>query len=131
MDSLALIALAEGGFDPLKLDHFSNFFWTLIIFFAALAPIWIVVMKPVTRALTERDAKASEAIEKAQAASREAESARAAVEANLRDANQKAAALLADWTRALKRFIKVMPDDYARVLAERAAKDIEAAIAGD
>ena len=96
MDSLALIALADGGFDPLKLDHFSNFFWTLIIFFAALAPIWIVVMKPVTRALTERDAKASEAIEKAQAASREAESARAAVEANLRDANQKAAALLAD-----------------------------------
>ncbi|MBJ7334579.1 MAG: hypothetical protein JHD05_08180, partial [Thermoleophilia bacterium] len=42
-----------------------------------------------------------------------------------------AAALLADWTNTLKRFIKVMPDDYARVLAERAAKDIEAAIAGD
>ena len=34
-------------------------------------------------------------------------------------------------TGRLKRFIKVMPDDYARVLAERAAKDIEAAIAGD
>jgi glutamate synthase domain-containing protein 2/glutamate synthase domain-containing protein 1/glutamate synthase domain-containing protein 3 len=42
-----------------------------------------------------------------------------------------AVALLTDWTNALKRFIKVMPDDYARVLAERAAKDIEAAIAGD
>jgi glutamate synthase (NADPH/NADH) large chain len=42
-----------------------------------------------------------------------------------------AAALLKDWTGALKRFVKVMPDDYARVLAERAAKDEEAAIAGD
>jgi hypothetical protein len=27
--------------------------------------------------------------------------------------------------------VKVMPDDYARVLAERAARDEEAAIAGD
>ena len=42
-----------------------------------------------------------------------------------------AAALLKDWTGSLKRFVKVMPDDYARVLAERAAKDEEAAIAGD
>ena len=42
-----------------------------------------------------------------------------------------AAALLKDWTGALRRFVKVMPDDYARVLAERAAKDEEAAIAGD
>jgi glutamate synthase domain-containing protein 2/glutamate synthase domain-containing protein 3 len=42
-----------------------------------------------------------------------------------------AAALLKDWTGALKRFVKVMPDDYARVLAERAARDEEAAIAGD
>ena len=39
-----------------------------------------------------------------------------------------AAALLKDWTAALRRFVKVMPDDYARVLAER---DAEAAIAGD
>ncbi|MGI9186353.1 MAG: glutamate synthase-related protein, partial [Gaiellales bacterium] len=42
-----------------------------------------------------------------------------------------AAALLKDWTGALRRFVKVMPDDYARVLAERAASDDEAAIAGD
>ncbi len=42
-----------------------------------------------------------------------------------------AAALLKDWTGALRRFVKVMPDDYARVLAERAARDEEAAIAGD
>jgi glutamate synthase domain-containing protein 2/glutamate synthase domain-containing protein 3 len=42
-----------------------------------------------------------------------------------------AAALLKDWNAALKRFVKVMPDDYARVLAERAATDDEAAIAGD
>jgi glutamate synthase (NADPH/NADH) large chain len=39
--------------------------------------------------------------------------------------------LLADWPAALARFVKVMPDDYARVLAERAAADAEAAIAGD
>ncbi len=39
--------------------------------------------------------------------------------------------LLADWPAALARFVKIMPDDYARVLAERAAKDSEAAIAGD
>jgi glutamate synthase domain-containing protein 3 len=39
--------------------------------------------------------------------------------------------LLADWPAALAHFVKVMPDDYARVLAERAARDSEAAIAGD
>ncbi|MFM7692685.1 MAG: glutamate synthase subunit alpha, partial [Actinomycetota bacterium] len=39
--------------------------------------------------------------------------------------------LLGAWPQALERFVKVMPDDYARVLAERAAKDSEAAIAGD
>ena len=68
METLALIpmAAAEGGFNPLDLAGNGGFFWTLIIFLVALAPIWIVVMKPVTRALLERDAKASEAIEKAQ-----------------------------------------------------------------
>ena len=42
-----------------------------------------------------------------------------------------AKALLNDWPAALKQFVKVMPDDYARVLAERASVDVEAAIAGD
>ena len=41
------------------------------------------------------------------------------------------AVLVARDCGALKRFVKVMPDDYARVLAERAARDEEAAIAGD
>jgi len=42
-----------------------------------------------------------------------------------------AKSLLGEWPQALRRFVKVMPDDYARVLAERAAADTEAAIAGD
>jgi glutamate synthase domain-containing protein 3 len=42
-----------------------------------------------------------------------------------------AATLLQRWPAAADRFVKVMPDDYARVLAERAAADTEAAIAGD
>ena len=49
----------------------------------------------------------------------------------LRTDSPIAAALLKDWNGSLRRFVKVMPDDYARVLAERAAKDEEAAIAGD
>ena len=39
--------------------------------------------------------------------------------------------LLLAWPQSLERFVKVMPDDYARVLAERAQADAEAAIAGD
>ncbi len=39
--------------------------------------------------------------------------------------------LLTAWPQSASRFLKVMPDDYARVLAERAQADAEAAIAGD
>ncbi len=39
--------------------------------------------------------------------------------------------LLTKWNESVRHFVKVMPDDYARVLAEQAATDTEAAIAGD
>ena len=45
--------------------------------------------------------------------------------------NNEAEQLLLAWPQSLERFVKVMPDDYARVLAERAQADAEAAIAGD
>ena len=61
---------------------------------------------------------------------------RALLEGLLREHRERtgspvADALLRDWPGSVQRFVKVMPDDFARVLAERAAADAEAAIAGD
>lgn len=133
METLALIAMAPvsegGGFNPLDLAGNGGFFWTLIIFLVALAPIWIVVMKPVTRALVERDAKASEAIEKAQAASRDAENARAAVEARLKEANAQAAAILADArgrAEEVEKSLKEQAGREAAAMLERAKSEIKA-----
>ncbi len=39
--------------------------------------------------------------------------------------------LLADWDASLGRFVKVMPNDLRRVLAERAEQDEGLAVAGD
>jgi glutamate synthase domain-containing protein 3 len=44
-----------------------------------------------------------------------------------RTGSARAEALLEDWDGALERFVKVMPRDYARVLAERAEAAAEAA----
>jgi F-type H+-transporting ATPase subunit b len=131
VETLALISMAaaEGGFNPLDLAGNGGFFWTLIIFLAALAPIWIVVMKPVTRALLERDAKASEAIEKAQAASRDAESAKNAVEARLREANAQAAALMSEARARAEEVEKNLKEQAAReagAMLERAKAEIKA-----
>jgi glutamate synthase domain-containing protein 3 len=44
-------------------------------------------------------------------------------EHQLRTGSPKAAELLANWETAKTRFVKVMPTEYRRVLAERAARD--------
>ncbi len=44
--------------------------------------------------------------------------------------SESAKRVLADWDAALAKFVKVMPKDYKRVLAERAERDL-AAVAGD
>ena len=46
--------------------------------------------------------------------------------------SETAKRVLADWDAALTKFVKVMPKDYKRVLAERAERERElAAVAGD
>jgi len=90
------LAAAEGGFNPLDVADGGGFLWTLIIFLVAAPFIWTVVMGPVTRALEERDGKASKAIAEAQKASSDAERARAEVEAALAEARVSAARLIAD-----------------------------------
>ena len=47
---VTMAAEGGGGFDPLDLAGFGNFFWTLLIFLVALPFIWKVVMGPVTAA---------------------------------------------------------------------------------
>jgi len=95
--ALALLApAAEGGFNPLDVAGAGNFLWTLIIFLVAAPFIWMVVMGPVTRALEERDGKASRAIAEAQKASVDAERARAEVEVALGEARAEAAKLISE-----------------------------------
>ena len=46
---------------------------------------------------------------------------------HLHTGSKRARALLDDWENALKRFIKVMPRDYARALKQLEAERLEAA----
>ena len=73
-----------------------NFFWTLLIFFAALPFMWSQVMGKISAALEERDAHTARAIEAAEKASSEAEKARADVEVALGEAQAQAAQLLSE-----------------------------------
>lgn len=89
--ALAAVPKEGGGFNPLDFTQFGILIWTLIIFGAALFPIWKVVMGPITKALLDRDHKAESAIVAAEEARRETEKARAEVEARLEQARVEAA----------------------------------------
>jgi F-type H+-transporting ATPase subunit b len=89
------ILMAEGGFNPLNVNGFGSFFWTLLIFAAAIVPMWKVVFGKIAKGLGERDEAAKAAIVAAERASEEAEKSRAAVEVALGEAQAEAAKLLA------------------------------------
>lgn len=94
MTFTSAIAIAEGGFNPLDVSASGGMLWTIVIFAVALPFMWKVVFGQITAALSERDAKASEAIVAAQRASEEAEKSRAAVEVALGEAHVEASKLL-------------------------------------
>jgi F-type H+-transporting ATPase subunit b len=130
MNLATLLLLAEGGgFNPLDLSGIGGTFWTLVIFAAALLPIWKLVMGPVTRALEARDEKVSSAIASAEQASRDAEAARAAVETSLRDAQVEAGRII-DSARAraetVERELKDQAGREAQALLTRAKAEIRA-----
>ena len=83
-----------GGFNPLDFTQLGVMLWTLIIFGAALFPIWKIVMGPIARGLLDRDRKAESAIAAAEEARRDTEKARAEVEARLAEARAEAARTL-------------------------------------
>src|SRR6188768_1602038 len=89
--TLAALPKEGGGFNPLDFTQLGILIWTLIIFLAALFPIWKVVMGPVTKALLDRDKKPEAAIVAAEQARRDTEKARAEVEARLAEARVEAA----------------------------------------
>ncbi len=94
MQGTFVLALAEGGFNPLDVGGAGNFIWTLVIFVIALPFMWKVVFGPITQALYERDSKANEAILAAERASEQAEKSRAEVEVALGEAQAEASKLL-------------------------------------
>ncbi len=91
---IALLSSEGAGFNPIDFSGLSGLLWTVIIFVGALAPIWIMVMGPISRALLARDEEASRAIAIAEKASSEAEAARAEVEVRLGEARSEAAKLV-------------------------------------
>lgn len=130
MSHLPILLLAEGGgFNPLDLSGIGGTFWTLVIFGIALVPIWKLVMGPITRALEERDEKAAAGLAAAQKASEEAQSARAAVEAQLRQAQLEAAKIV-DAARGraevVERELKETAGREAQALLTRAKSEIQA-----
>jgi F-type H+-transporting ATPase subunit b len=130
MHLLLLLAPSEGGgFDPLDLSQGGNTLWTWVIFLVTLPLAWKMVMGPITRALEERDERATEAIASAERASQEAQEARAEVEIKLGEAQTSAAQLLSEAReRAESREREIM--DTARkeadAMIERARTDIDA-----
>jgi F-type H+-transporting ATPase subunit b len=124
-----LLSAEGGGFNPLDLSGIGGTFWTLVIFAVALVPIWKFVMGPVTRALEARDDKVASAIASAERASKDAEAARAAVEANLREAQVEAGRIVdAARSRAesLERELKDQAGREAQALLTRAKAEIRA-----
>lgn len=130
MLQLPILLLAEGGgFNPLDLSGIGGTFWTLVIFAVALVPIWKLVMGPITRALEARDEAAAAGLAAAQKASQEAQSARAAVESQLREAQVEAAKIL-DAARGraevVERDLKDTAGREAQAMLVRAKSEIQA-----
>ncbi len=130
MQNLFVLALLSDSYDPMDPAGFGGTIWTLIIFACALPVIWIVVMGPVTRALTARDEQALAAIESAEKANQEAEKVRAEVEVKLGEAQASAAKMMSEAReRAEKREHEVIEaaKKEAEALRERAKADIDTA----
>jgi F-type H+-transporting ATPase subunit b len=130
---LVLIAAAaeesHGGFNPFDPVGVGGMLWTWVIFLGALFPVWKFVMGPVTRALTERDDRARDAIAAAGRAAEEAESARAEVEVRLGEAKAEAAKLMNEARERASVREKEMVDEAqqkSRDLIESARRAIQA-----
>jgi F-type H+-transporting ATPase subunit b len=126
----SMIAVAEegGGFNPLDLAQFGGLFWTVVIFGVALVPIWKMVMGPITKALEARDERANAAVVAAAQASKDAESAKVAVEAKLAEAQAEAAKLVDAARGRAEAVEKQLKDDAAKTasaLLERARAEIK------
>ncbi|MEZ6019486.1 MAG: F0F1 ATP synthase subunit B [Planctomycetota bacterium] len=95
-------------------------FWTLVIFLIALPFMWKLVFGPITQALSDRDGRANAAIEAAERAGVEAESAQAAVEVALGEARMEAQKLVAS--------AKDRAEVRERDIVDNARKEAEAMI---
>ncbi|HKD99480.1 MAG TPA: F0F1 ATP synthase subunit B [Planctomycetota bacterium] len=121
--------VAEGGsFNPLDLDTWSNGFWTIVIFLAALGPMWIIVWGPMAKALEKRDQDAEAAVKAAEAARAAAEQARSDVERRLGDAQKESAKLIGEARavgEAQGREALAAAQSQAQQTLERAKQEIE------
>jgi F-type H+-transporting ATPase subunit b len=125
---IALLLEPEGGFNPLDLSQGGGLFWTVVIFAVALVPIWKMVMGPITRGMEARDEKVASAIASAEKASRDAEAARQAVEAKLKEAQVEAGKLVEaarGRAEAVERQLKEDAAKQANALIERARTEIQ------
>lgn len=111
-----LVSESGGGFNPLSLNDGGGLFWTVVIFLVALVPIWKMVMGPITRAMEARDDKLASAIASAEKASHDAEGARVAVEAKLREAQAEAGKLV-EAARARAEVVERQLKDDASIAA--------------
>lgn len=120
LNNVALLAAGDGKFNPLDPNGAGNLIWTLLIFLLALPFMWKMVFGPISAALLERDSKANEAVNAAQAASEQAERSRAEVEVALGNANAEAKKIVAAAT--------ARAETRERDIVENAKKEAEAMI---
>jgi len=127
LNNVALLAAGDGKFNPLDPNGAGNLIWTLLIFLLALPFMWKMVFGPISAALLERDSKANEAVNAAQAASEQAERSRAEVEVALGNANAEAKKIVAAATaRAETRERDIVENAKNEAMITSARTSIEA-----
>jgi len=97
-----LLLASGGGFNPFEFAGGATF-WTWVIFLGSLVPMWKFVFGPITKALSERDAKVENAIKAADEARRKSEEQAAAAKVELDRARSDAKRMVDEATTRAER----------------------------
>lgn len=126
----ALILLAEGGAHPPLQFRVDTLIFSLIIFGALLAILFVFAWKPIVEGLDARESKISGDIENARVANEKAQASLKQYEAQMAGAAEEAKSVIAEARKdaaAAKERMLAEANEEASKIKDRALADIEAA----
>lgn len=121
--------LAGGSFNPIKLDNWSLYFWTVIVFVLLLLLLMKFVWRPLMNAVDARESKIREDLEKAEQGRKEAEELREKHRVEMESAAQQAKASLdeaRERAETLRTELETKAREEAQGIVERARQQIDA-----